>query len=288
MAKKKTKQAEVEIFNEKKMDETYSFGEITVPEKWEDVKLGMYTAYLTKAAEKEELYKEDFNKAKKEKSQEPDKEDAKYNMTDRDLLAAFTDFDTDKIDLLPIELYNSIMAKMSFLVTNPLDNVKPKKDIKYNGVHLCINDMETMKVKEYSDVEAVLAANPYDYPSLLAILCRECKGVKTDHVTGFTYLINEPYDEEFANVVFDSRRKMFEEMPVTDVLPLLGFFLLKGLASSNHFRESLRTAALGARDIVESLLSSQESGAFKRPFSIVQTIKLKKYRKSIDSILSTT
>lgn len=288
MAKKKTKQPEVEIYNEKKMEEAYSFGEITVPEKWEDVKLGMYTSYLTKAAEKEELYNEDLKKARKEKTTEPDKEDARYNMTDRDLLASFTDFDIEKIDMLPIELYNSIMAKMSFLVTNPLDNVKPKKDLKYNGIHLCINDMETMKVKEYNDVEAVLAANPYDYPSLLAILCRECKGVRTDHVTGFTYMVNEPYDEEFANVVFDARRKMFEEMPVTEVLPLLSFFLLKGLASSNHFRESLRTAALGARDIVESLLSSQESGAFRRPFSIVQTIKLKKYRKSIDSILSTT
>ena len=145
--------------------------------------------------------------------------------------------------------------------------------------------MESLKVKEYDSADMVLRNNPYDYPSLLAILCRECKGKKTDHITGQTYLINEDYDTEFANHIFDARREMFANMPMTKVMPLIRFFLLKGLESNSHFQNSLKTIALQLKEAVQNMLDSIESKGLGKWLYLPQMIKLKKYKKSINCIL---
>ena len=214
-----------EKFDEKKMETAYDFGSITVPTKWEEVTLQMLSDYLTLSHEKEEALKKDKLEAKKNKQEAPNEKDEKYTLTDKDILKIFTNFDISKYDILPVELYESIMSNFSFLIED-MPVMKPSKELYYNDIHFVINDMESLKVKEYEDADMVLRNNPYDYPSLLAILCRECKGKKTDHVTGQTYLINEDYDTEFANHIFDARRTMFANMPITDVMPLISFFLL--------------------------------------------------------------
>ena len=285
MARKK--KADTMLHNDKKMETVLDFGNIKVPTKWSEVTLQMLSDYLTLSHEKEEVLKKDKLEAKKNKQEAPNEKDEKYTLTDKDILKIFTNFDISKYDILPVELYESIMSNFAFLIED-MPVTKPSKELYYNDIHFVINDMESLKVKEYEDADMVLRNNQYDYPSLLAILCRECKGKKTDHVTGQTYLINEDYDTEFANHIFDARREMFANMPMTKVMPLISFFLLKGLESNGHFQNSIQTLAHQLKEAVESMLDSLNSMGLKKWLYLPQMIKLKKYKKSIDSILQTS
>lgn len=285
MARKK--KADTVLHNDKKMETVIDFGDIKVPTKWEEVTLQMLTDYLTLSHEKEEALKKDKFEAKKNNQEAPNEKDEKYNLTDKDILRIFTNFDISKYDILPVELYEAIMSNFSFLVED-MPQMKPSKELFLNNVHFVINDMEALKVKEYEDADMVMRNNQYDYPSLLAILCRECKGKKTDHITGQTYLINEDYDTEFANHIFDARREMFANMPITQTMPLISFFLLKGLESNSHFQNSIQTLALQLKEAVENMLDSIKSMGSRKWLYLPQTIKLKKYKKSIDSILQTS
>ena len=285
MARKK--KADTMLHNDKKMETVLDFGDIKVPTKWEEVTLQMLTDYLTLSHEKEEALKKDKLEAKKNKQEAPNEKDEKYTITDKDILKIFTNFDITKYDILPVELYESIMSNFSFLVED-MPVMKPSKELYYNDIHFVVNDMESLKVKEYEDADMVLRNNQYDYPSLLAILCRECKGKKTDHVTGQTYLINEDYDTEFANHIFDARREMFANMPMTKVMPLISFFLLKGLESNSHFQNSIQTLALQLKEAVQNMLDSLNHMGLQKWLYLPQMIKLKKYKKSIDNILQTS
>ena len=282
MARKK--KADTMLHNDKKMETVIDFGDIKVPTKWEEVTLQMLTDYLTLSHEKEEALKKDKFEAKNNNQEAPNEKDEKYNLTDKDILRIFTNFDISKYDILPVELYEAIMSNFSFLVED-MPQMKPSKELFFNNVHFVINDLEALKVKEFEDADMVLRNNQCDYPSLLAILCRECKGKKTDHITGQTYLINEDYDTEFANHIFDARREMFANMPITQTMPLISFFLLKGLESNSHFQNSIQTLALQLKEAVENMLDSISCMGLKKWLYLPQTIKLKKYKKSIDSIL---
>lgn len=281
------KKVETMLHDEKKMETVVDFGEIKVPKSWEEVTLQMMSDYLTLSKQKEDDLEVDKMEAKKNKTEKPNEKDEKYNLTDKDLLSIFTNFDMEKYDILPVELYNSIMANFSF-VLDPIPAQKPSKELFYNGMHFIINDMETLKVKEYEDAEMVLRNNMYDYPSLLAILCREVTGKKTDNVSGLSWFVNEEYTTEFANKIFDARRKMFAEMPITETMPLISFFLLKGLESNNLSQNSITTLAHQLDAVVENMLDSIKSMGLRKWLYLPQTIKLRKYRKSIKSILQSS
>lgn len=272
------------LHNDKKMETVIDFGNIKVPTKWSEVTLQMLSDYLTLSHEKEEALKKDKLEAKKNKQESPNEKDEKYTLSDKDILKIFTNFDISKYDILPVELYESIMSNFAFLIED-MPQTKPSKELYYNDIHFVINDMESLKVKEYEDADMVLRNNQYDYPSLLAILCRECKGKKTDHVTGITYLINEDYDTEFANHIFDARREMFANMPMTKAMSLINFFLLKGLESNGHFQNSIQTIALQLKEAVENMLDSLNHMGSRKWLFLPQMIKLKKYKKSIHCIL---
>ena len=282
MARKK--KADTMLHNDKKMETVLDFGNIKVPTKWSEVTLQMLSDYLTLSHEKEEALKKDKLEAKKNKQEAPNEKDEKYTLTDKDILKIFTNFDITKYDILPVELYESIMSNFAFLIED-MPVTKPSKELYYNDIHFVINDMESLKVKEYEDADMVLRNNQYDYPSLLAILCRECKGKKTDHVTGQTYLINEDYDTEFANHIFDARSEMFANMPMTKVMPLISFFLLKGLESNSHFQNSISMIAHQLKEAVQNIQNSLNSIGLGKWLYLPQMIKLKKYKKYINSIL---
>lgn len=276
-----------EKFDEKKMETAYDFGSITVPTKWEEVTLQMLSDYLALSKEKEEALEKDKKQAERDKTEMPNEKDEKYNITDKDLLKCFTDFDMDKYDVLPVELYNSIMSNFSFVLED-MPQWKPSNHLSYNGIEFTINTMEALKVKEYEDAEMILRNNIYDYPSLLAILCRKVTGTKTDNVTGLSWEVNEVYDSEFANKIFDARREMFAKMPITKVMPLISFFLLRGLECNNLSQNSLTTLAHQLDEVVGNMLDSIKSISLRKWLYLRQMIKLKKYKKSINSILQTS
>ena len=283
------KKADTEKFDEKKMESAYDFGSVKVPTSWEEVTLQMMCDYLKLSADKEEQLKKDKAEARKDKEKkiEIDEKDEKYNITDKDLLQIFTDFDMSKYDILPVELYNSIMSNFSFVMSE-MDSADPTNELFYNNMHFVINDMESLKVKEYEDAEMVIRNNMYDYPSLLAVLCREVTGRKTDHVTGLTYLVNEDYDSEFSNKFFEARREMFANMPITKAMPLVSYFFIKGIEYSNLSQNSIQTIAHQLLDLVQNLEDSVKCTAFLNPSSLLRMMTLRKYKKSIKRILSSS
>ena len=274
-----------EKFNEKKMETAYDFGSITVPTKWDEVTLQMLSDYLALSKEKEEALEKDKAQAERDKTEMPNEKDEKYNITDKDLLKCFTDFDMEKYDVLPVELYNSIMSNFSFVLED-MPQWKPSNKISYNGMEFVVNDKESLKVLEWDDCESILRNNIYDYPSLLAVLCRKVTGTKTDNVTGLSWEVNEDYDYEFANKIFDARREMFAKMPITKVMPLIGFFLTKGLISTNLSQNSITMIGHQLLSLVENLEDSARHMVFKKPSMIVAMIKLRKLKKSIKCICS--
>lgn len=276
-----------EKFDEKKMETAYDFGSITVPTKWDEVTLQMLSDYLALSKEKEDALEKDKKQAERDKTEMPNEKDEKYNITDKDLLKCFTDFDMEKYDILPVELYNSIMSNFSFVLED-MPQWKPSNKLSYNGMEFVINTMEALKVKEYEDAEMILRNNIYDYPSLLAVLCRKVTGTKTDNVTGLSWEVNEVYDSEFANKIFDARREMFAKMPITKVMPVITFFLLKGLECNNLSQNYLTTLAHQLDEVVGNMLDSINSMGLRKWLYLPQMIKLKKYKKSINSILQTS
>lgn len=276
-----------EKFDEKKMETAYDFGSITVPTKWEEVTLQMLSDYLALSKEKEEALEKDKAQAERDKTDMPNEKDEKYNITDKDLLKCFTNFDMDKYDVLPVELYNSIMSNFSFVLED-MPQWKPSNKLYYSGIKFTINTMEAMKVKEYEDAEMILRNNMYDYPSLLAVLCRKVTGTKTDNVTGLSWEVNEVYDSEFANKIFDARREMFAKMPITKAMPLISFFLLRGLECNNLSQNSITTLGHQLDEVVGNMLDSINSMGLRKWLYLPQMIKLKKYKKSINSILQTS
>ena len=272
-----------EKFDEKKMETAYDFGNITVPTKWEEVTLQMLSDYLALSKEKEDALEKDKKQAERDKTDMPNEKDEKYNLTDKDLLRIFTNFDMEKYDLLPVELYNSIMSNFGF-VLEPMPEWKPTNHLSYNGMEFVINDKESLKVLEWDDCESILRNNIYDYPSLLAVLCRKVTGVKTDNVTGLSWEVNEVYDYEFANKIFDARRKMFAEMPITKAMGLIGFFLTKGLISTSLSQNYLTMIGRQLLDLVENLEDSAKHMAFRNPSMLLRMIKLRKLKKSINRI----
>ena len=274
-----------EKFDEKKMETAYDFGSITVPTKWDEVTLQMLSDYLALSKEKEDALEKDKAQATRDKTEMPNEKDEKYNITDKDLLKCFTDFDMDKYDILPVELYNSIMSNFSFVLED-MPQWKPSNKLSYNGMEFVVNDKETLKVLEWDDCESILRNNIYDYPSLLAVLCRKVTGTKTDNVTGLSWEVNEVYDYEFANKIFDARREMFAKMPITKAMPLIGFFLTKGLISTNLSQNYLTIIGRKLLNLVENLEDSARHMVFKKPSMIVAMIKLRKLKKSIKCICS--
>ena len=276
-----------EKFNDKKMETAYDFGNITVPTKWEEVTLQMLSDYLALSKEKEDALENDKKQAERDKTDMPNEKDEKYNLTDKDLLKIFTNFDMEKYDILPVELYNSIMSNFSFVLED-MPQWKPSNHLSYNGMEFVINTMEALKVKEYEDAEMIVRNNIYDYPSLLAVLCRKVTGTKTDNVTGLSWEVNEEYNSEFANKIFDARREMFAKMPITKAMPLISFFLLRGLECNNLSQNSITTLAHQLDEVVGNMLDSINSMGLRKWLYLPQMIKLKKYKKSINSILQTS
>lgn len=217
------------------------FGKWNVPTKWDDITLKIYQ-------EIEKYYE--------------DKETKEFDV--REVLHILTNKDWDEINALPAEFLDTILTHLIFLTTTPEVGEASNKII-VDGVEYKINVMEKLKLGEYVAVDTVLKADKHDYASILAILCRK---------------EGEIYDSTYEAEVFDKRKEMFENQPVTKILPIVSFFLdlYITLETPSQLYSQVESAI---SHIQQTIDSSQKIGASKR---LSLNWQMKKLRKSLKSI----
>ena len=220
------------------------FGSVQVPTSWDEISLKLYQ-------EIEKYYS--------------DKEEKEFNVID--VLDILIDKDRDYINALPAEFLDTILAHLLFLVTEP-EVGEPSNKIEIDGETYTANIAEKLKVGEYIAVDTLFKDDAHNYAAILAILFRK---------------EGEKYDSHFENEVLEDRIKMFEEQPVTKILPLVHFFincyitLEIPILLSSKVKEAISLTA----QRIESL---HQSGEVSKRSMRSAMKKLKKLEKSINSI----
>ena len=220
------------------------FGKWNVPSSWNDISLKVYQDI-------ERYY--------------ADKDDKQFDV--RDVLHILTNKSDDEINELPADFLDTILTHLLFLVTEPEVGDETNK-ITIDGDEYIINIMEKLKLGEYVAVDNVIKTDRHDYASILAILCR-----KKDEI----------YDSKFEAEVFEKRKEMFLNQPITSILPIIGFFLNLYMALERHSQLYLLVEE-GINHIQQSIDNSEKIGVSKRLSLNWQMRKLRKSLKSIKRI----
>lgn len=183
-----------------------------------------------------------------------------------DMIPVLIDRDRDYVMSLPTEFLSIILDKLTFL-TKDID-AEPTNEIKINDETYIINYQEKLRVGEYLAADTLLKEDDKDIAKLLAILCR-----KKDEV----------YDTDFTTNVLNDRIKLFEEQPITKVIPLFFFMLTlyATLQSPITLSLNIRENISHIRQNIESLRKDGELGTLT--FKYVMR-KLRKYEKTINKI----
>ena len=161
------------------------YGELNIPESWNDVTLKQYQ-------EIEKYYE--------------NKDEGFDVLSVIDILIGK---DKDYIKSLPVEFLDIILDKLSFLTVSP-QTPEPSNKITIDKETYTIHFENQLKVGEYIAADSILKSDKHNYAALLAILCRK---------------EGEIYDSKFENEVIEERVKFWEKQPVTKVLNLITFFL---------------------------------------------------------------
>lgn len=161
------------------------YGELNIPESWNDVTLKQYQ-------EIEKYYE--------------NKDEGFDVLSVIDILIGK---DKEYIKSLPMEFLDIILDKLSFLTVSP-QTPEPSNKITIDKETYTIHFENQLKVGEYIAADSILKSDRHNYAALLAILCRKD---------------GEAYDSKFENEVIEDRIKFWEKQPVTKVLNLITFFL---------------------------------------------------------------
>ena len=225
------------------MENIIDFGQWVVPVRWEDVTLKQFQ-------EIERFY-----------------EDKDKDFDVREVLHIFTNKGIDEINALPLEFLEEIMSKMVFLQEKPTEK-KPTNSVEINGERYTIHTENKLKVGEYVGADTAMKGDKHNYAAILAILCRKD---------------GELYDSKFENEVLEDRIRMWEGVPVTDVLPLIGFFLQ--LYITLQMPTLLSSKVVEAIDLMRrDIENSVKSGELSKRSMKSAMKKLKKLEKSISTI----
>lgn len=187
-----------------------------------------------------------------------------------DMIPILINKDKDYVMSLPSEFLDKILEKLTFITKEP--DVKPSNEIVIDKDTYIINYQEKLKVGEYLAADAAIKEDEKDIAKLLAILCR-----KKDEI----------YDTDFTTNILKDRIKMYEEQPITKVLPLFFFMLALYTILQSPFilSSNIKESISHIRENTESLAKDGEIS--KRTFkSVMKT--LKKSEKTINKILKNT
>lgn len=219
------------------------FGEWKTPRSWNEITLKQYQGI-------EKLY-----------------EDKEKKFDVRECLHIFCGKSIDEVNALPLEFVEKLLASLTFLNEKPEERPTTNK-IKVDGVEYIINFQNKLKVGEYIAADAVMKSDSHNYAGILAVLARKD---------------GEVYDSKFENEVLEGRIKMFEGVPVVDVLPLVGFFL--NLYLTSQIPSQLSSSIREGIDLTRSNIEiSHKSGEISKRCMRSLMKKLRKLEKSLDSI----
>ena len=212
--------------------------EINFPTSWEDITLKQYQDI-------EALYEENENASM------------------LDILGVISDKTAKELKKLPFDVFEeAIMPKMSFLYEKPKEQ-EPTNKIVIKGETYFVNFMEKMKTGEFVDSQTVLQKDKHNYAMLLAILCRK---------------EGEIYDDDFIANKLNDRVKLFEEQPITNILPIVSFFLM--LWQQYALPSLLSLKVEEAIDLtLQNLQDSEKNGLGKALSMMYAKRKLKKLKK---------
>ena len=236
----------------KKKEIVKDFGKIKIPIKWGDVNLKQFEQIMRLTGGE--------NKSVDVIS----------------LLSILTGKDEDYINSLPASFVETLMAHLIFLNDNPRTYDNTASQIKIGNDLYSIHFLEELRFGEYVEVNESIKNDPFDYSSILAILCRKD---------------GEAFDEDYVANKFKIRKKMFQEQPVTEILPLIAFFFLFFLLSKANSQGCLTELESATNQLLLHTNSSVSNGDGERHslnWQMKTTQKLKKLNKDMSQIFSFT
>lgn len=185
----------------------------------------------------------------------------------RKVLNILTSHTEDEINMLPLEYLEEIMEKLNFLASLPKEE-EPRNWCEINGERYSVHTEQKLKTGEYIASDTALKGDKHNYAAIMAVLCRKD---------------GELYDSHFENEVLEGRIKLFEQQPVTKILPIISFFLRLYAVSMMPTLLSLEAKELvdHTRKDIETL---QKSGELSRHSTKSLMKKLRKLEKSINTI----
>ena len=219
------------------------FGKWTTPKSWDELTLKQFQAI-------EEYYSD---------------KDKKFDV--REVLELFTDHSKEEISQLPIDFVDKLLNELTWLHESPKWG-EPTNKIELDGEKYQVNVQEKLKTGEYIAVDTVLKSDKHNYAAIMAILCRK---------------EGELFDSKFENEVLGDRIQMWENAPVTKIMPIISFFFELWLVSQKNTQlySMVEEAINLTRKDIES--SHKDGGLSKRSMKSAMK-KLKKLEKSIKSI----
>ena len=185
----------------------------------------------------------------------------------RKVLNILTNHTEDEINMLPLEYLEEIMEKLNFLSSLPKEE-EPRNWCEINGERYSVHTEQKLKTGEYIASDTALKGDKHNYAAIMAVLCRKD---------------GELYDSHFENEVLEGRIKLFEEQPVTKILPIISFFLRLYAVSMMPTLLSLeaKEAIDHTRKDIETL---QKSGGISKRSMKSAMKRLRKLEKSINTI----
>ena len=222
--------------------EIIDYGEIHVPASWDEITLKTYQRI-------EEYY-------------ETITGDTHFNVMD--VLDIFIDKDKDYLMSLPSEFLDIILDKLSFLTT-PMKTPEPSNKIEINGEKYIVNVQNKLKTGEFIASDSILKDDRHNYAAMLAILCRK---------------EGEVYDLHFENEVVQDRITLFEQQPITKIMPIITFFL--ALYGQSVMISQLFSKVEEAIDLTrKNIETSHKNGEISKRSMKSAMKKLKKLEQSI-------
>lgn len=184
-----------------------------------------------------------------------------------DILSVLTNIKKEDLEQYPVEVLNTIIQQAQYIQSTPTNEVK--NEIIVDGEKYFINYENELRFKEFVDAQTLIESNNRDYASLLAILCRKP---------------GELYTDDYIAKEFDKRVEMFNKQPITNILPVVNFFLNYWVVLEKTSKESLTTIKEAANQYLEHIENSLRSGLGKKFSLSFRMKKLQTLKKQLNCI----